>query len=312
MTRSRYRRPTRLLIRTTICALTLAAPALIAPALIAPARAWVTLAPYKDKLFSYGGILERNDDGSFIVVDYQEARDVNRRDSVPVLRVRRAYVDLSVRSQESRETIEADGHHIPVDVTGDPANAKFAVIFIHGRGGDRRLGSNDWTFGGNFNRIKNLAVRNGGVYIAPTVRSFGDDGAADVAALIDDVARRSPKAKIVLSCASMGSFICWHLADRKSTVRHLAGMIVMGGIDDPPYLASPAFKARLPLLMTHGSDDPVYSWQKQKQIFDRIRKATPHYPVRFVLFRTGIHGTPVRMTDWRSALNWIFAEAASR
>ena len=70
--------------------------------MVASARAWVTLAPYKDKLFSYGRILERNGDGSFIVVDYQETRDVNRRDSVPVLRVRRDYVDLSVRSHEDR------------------------------------------------------------------------------------------------------------------------------------------------------------------------------------------------------------------
>ncbi|MDK1483140.1 hypothetical protein QN226_31390, partial [Sinorhizobium sp. 6-117] len=29
------------------------------------------------------------------------------------------------------------------------------------------------------------------------------------------------------------------------------------------------------------------------------------YPTRFVLFETGSHGTPVRMTDWRDALNWI-------
>ena len=301
------RPPKRDPLRATICALVL-----VASAATASAAAWVTLAPYKDKLFSYGGILDRNGDGSFITVDYQEARDVNGRDSVPVLRARRDYVDLSVRSHESQATIEAGGRSIPVDMTGDPAGARFAVIFLHGRGGDRRLGSNDWTFGGNFNRIKNLALRNGGVYIAPTVSSFGRNGAADISALVEDIARLSPKAQIVLSCASMGSIVCWRLAGQKDAVRHLAGMIVMGGVDDPPYLGSPAFKAGLPLLMTHGSDDPVYSWQKQKRVFDRIRQAAPHYPVQFVLFKSGIHGTPVRMTDWRSALNWIFAEAASR
>ncbi len=36
------------------------------------------------------------------------------------------------------------------------------MIFIHGRGGDRKLGANDKRFGGNFNRLKNLAVDNGG------------------------------------------------------------------------------------------------------------------------------------------------------
>jgi hypothetical protein len=27
-----------------------------------------------------------------------------------------------------------------------------------------------------------------------------------------------------------------------------------------------------------------------------------------VLFQTGSHGTPVRMTDWRDSLDWIFAQ----
>jgi len=27
-----------------------------------------------------------------------------------------------------------------------------------------------------------------------------------------------------------------------------------------------------------------------------------------VLFQTGGHGTPVRMTDWRETLNWILAQ----
>jgi hypothetical protein len=29
------------------------------------------------------------------------------------------------------------------------------------------------------------------------------------------------------------------------------------------------------------------------------------YPTRFILFQTGSHGTPIRMTDWRETLNWI-------
>lgn len=48
---------------------------------------------------------------------------------------------------------------------------------------------NDYTFGGNFNRLKNLAVANGGTYYVPSVRSFDDNGVADVAALIADAAK---------------------------------------------------------------------------------------------------------------------------
>lgn len=273
-----------------------------------PARAAVTLAPYKDKLFGYGRVLERSADGSFMAVDYDEMRDINRRDAVPEHRVQGAYISLGVRRYERQATIHAGGRSIALDETGTEERARFAVVFIHGRGGDRRLGASDWTFGGNFNRIKNLAARNGGLYVAPSVPSFDAAGAADVAALIAHLSARSPGAPIVLSCASMGSFICWRLVDDPATVHRLKGMMIMGGARDAGFTRSAAFKARLPLFFSHGSHDSVYPWQGQKDFFDAIRRAAKNYPARFVLFPTGSHGTPIRMTDWRDALNWIFAQ----
>ena len=62
---------------------------------------------------------------------------------------------------------------------------RLTIIFIHGRGGDRRLGMNDFSFGGNFNRLKNLANENGGTYYAPSIASFDEKGVAQTAALID-------------------------------------------------------------------------------------------------------------------------------
>ena len=41
------------------------------------------LEPYKDDLFAYPGILKTGDGGDFIVVDYNEMRDINGRDQVP-------------------------------------------------------------------------------------------------------------------------------------------------------------------------------------------------------------------------------------
>lgn len=284
----------------------LAAAAVLA--LATPSAAAVTLAPYKDKLFGYGKVLERNADGSFLAIDYDEMRDINGRDTIPEHRVQGAYVSLGVRRQERQTTIEQDGRRIAVDETGPEKGARFAVVFVHGRGGDRRLGSNDWTFGGNFNRIKNLAVGNGGVYVAPSVPAFDAAGAADVAALIAHLAETSPDAEIVLSCASMGSFVCWRLAGDPATVDRLAGMMILGGVSDPGFAETPAFRRRLPMFFSQGSRDTVYAWQDQKSLFDRIRKADPGYPTRMVLFLTGTHGTPIRMTDWRVTLNWIFAQ----
>ena len=38
-----------------------------------------------------------------------------------------------------------------------------------------------------------------------------------------------------------------------------------------------------------------------------IKAAAPDYPIKFALFDSGSHGTPIRMTDWRLILNWMLA-----
>ena len=261
----------------------------------------------KDRLFAYPGILEQADGGAYIKVDYNETRDINQRDEIPERRVKGRYVSLGVRWKQDFDTVNADGRMIDIFRAGAVAGARFAVIFIHGRGGDRKLGANDFSFGGNFNRLKNLAVDNGGVYLAPSVRDFEETGAADVGALIGYVRQQAPQAKIVLSCASMGSFICWKLSDDAKVSGQLSGMMVMGGETDATFLKSAAAFARLPLFFSHGSADSVYAAADQVSLYKSLFAAG--YPTRFVLFETGTHGTPVRMTDWRDSLNWIFSHS---
>jgi predicted esterase len=261
------------------------------------------LKPYKDDLFGYGAILEERDGGDWLTVDYDEMRDINGRDEVPERRVKRAYVSLGVKRQQVNESVDVGGRTLDVFRVGKAENAAFTVIFIHGRGGDRRLGANDVSFGGNFNRLKNLAVDNGGVYYAPSARSFDTDGAADIAGLIDVAARKSPGRPIILACASMGSFLCWGVTRNQAAVRALGGMMIMGGATDPDFAKSAAFARRLPIFFSHGSADTTYKAEDQAALYTRLKKGG--YPTRFVLFQTGSHGTPVRMTDWRDALNWI-------
>lgn len=266
----------------------------------------VTLQPWKDELFGYGTVAETTDDGALRVVDYQEMRDINGRDQVPERRVKSTYVSTAVKKAQQNVTIETPAGPIDVTMTGKGEGAAFTVIFIHGRGGDRRLGSNDWSFGGNFNRLKNLAVRGGGVYYAPSVPSFDDAGAARIAGLVLHAKALSPDAPVILACASMGSFICARVARDTAAVKSLAGMVLMGGAADGDYVKTPAFKAKLPVFFTHGDSDSVYAANDQIAVFRKLRKAG--VPARFVLFQTGGHGTPVRMTDWRETLNWLFAQ----
>ncbi|MGE7369438.1 alpha/beta hydrolase [Neorhizobium sp. NPDC001467] len=261
------------------------------------------LPPYKDELFSKQTVLETSDNGAFKIVDYQEMRDINGRDAEPERRVRGQYVSLGVRRSQENERLVIDQRGLDVTRVGKRDGAAFTVIFIHGRGGDRRLGANDYSFGGNFNRLKNLAVENGGTYYAPSVRSFDDQGVADIAALIRYASQNSKGRPVLLACASMGGIICAGIARDKASVTLLGGMAILGGPPDPEFPASAAAKARIPVFFTHGSADKVYKADDQIGIYQRLR--AQNYPVRFTLYATGGHGTPVRMSDWREILNFL-------
>ena len=274
--------------------------------LAAQDAAALTLKPWKDELFGYGRVVETADGGALRVIDYQEMRDINGRDQIPERRVKSAYVSMAVKKAQRNLTVDTPAGPLDVAMAGKEEGAAFTVIFIHGRGGDRRLGNNDWSFGGNFNRIKNLAVQNGGVYYAPSVPSFDDGGAARVTGLILRARALSPDRPVILACASMGSFICARVVRDGTAVKNLAGMVLMGGAADGDYAKTPAFKAKLPVFFTHGDSDSVYAANDQIAVFRKLLKAG--VPARFVLFQTGGHGTPVRMTDWRETLNWLLAQ----
>lgn len=57
-----------------------------------------SLPPLKDDYFAYPGVLSSADNGDYKVIDYNEMRDINGRDSVPEKRVKDAYVSLKARA----------------------------------------------------------------------------------------------------------------------------------------------------------------------------------------------------------------------
>ncbi len=263
------------------------------------------LKPYKDELFSNQTIVESHDNGAFETIDYQEMRDINGRDIVPERRVKPAYLGLGVRWHQTDETLALGARKLDVTRVGPASGQAFTVIFVHGRAGDRRLGSNDYMFGGNFNRLKNLADGNGGTYYAPTIRTFDAEGVADVADLIRAASEQSGGKPVILSCASMGSIVCWGITRDPESVKRLSGMVMMSAVTDPTFSKSPFYKARLPIWFAHGSADSVYAAGDQQAQFEKLVKAK--YPARFTLYTGGSHGTPLRMLDWRKTLNWLFS-----
>lgn len=266
----------------------------------------VELAPYKDRLFNYRKIIESRDNGDFLLINYDKQVDLYQRDEIPVRKVQSKYVRMGLRRHQTFEDFTYSGQNLPVGTISRGDNPEFAVIFIHGRNGDRTLGMKDYAFGGNFNRLKNLAVRNNGIYITPTMPNFQSSGVAAISALITHLKDDKRVSQIILTCASMGSQICSQIAKRQADVARLSGLVILGGAPDSSLARSHATAMGLPIVLSHGTDDNVYSWRAQLKAYQQLKVRTPRYPVKLILFQTGVHGTPIRMIDWRQTLNWIF------
>ncbi len=277
---------------------------------LSTAASALQLEPYKDDLFAYPGILKTGDSGDYVVIDYNEMRDINGRDEVPERRVKQNYVSLQPKRSQKDLVVTTDKGPVKVIAVGklDPG-AAVITIYLHGQGGNRQQGMNDFTFGGNFNRVKNLMDRNGGLYLTPDFSDFGDKGEAEVTGLIDYFKSQSPRAKLFVACGSMGGSLCWRLAQDAQSAKNISGLIILGSLWDDHFIGSPSFKRRIPVFFGHGSRDPVFAIDKQEAFYQQIRTSAKGYPVRFHRFESGNHGTPIRMTDWRGVLNWMLSVA---
>jgi dienelactone hydrolase len=274
--------------------------------LSSPASA-LQLEPYKDDLFAYPGILKTGDGGDYVVVDYNEMRDINGRDEVPERRVKQNYISLQPKRSQKNLVVTTNKGPLRLMAVGKLSGASVITIYLHGQGGNRQQGMNDFTFGGNFNRLKNLMDRNGGLYITPEFSDFGDKGESEVAGVIDYFKTQSPQAKLFVACGSMGGSLCWKVAQDAQTSRNISGLIILGSLWDEHFIGSAPFKRRVPVFFGHGSRDPVFAVEKQQAFYQKIRTSAPGYPVRFHRFESGNHGTPIRMTDWRGVLNWMLS-----
>lgn len=267
------------------------------------------LKPYKDKIFKNRKPLEVKDNGDFLVLPYDPKLDINKRDEIPVRKVKGYYVSSKPKKHQQDLSIPSVGGravtHFAVGAL--KGNAKMTVIFLHGRDGSRHLGFSDEKFGGNFNRVKNLMFRNGGIYISSDFTNFEEEGRQDIEALVSHY-RSKTKGKLVIACGSMGSFLCWRLMKNKTSSAMIDGYVIMGGFPDPAFLGSGKVSVpnnKKPIYFAHGGIDYVYSWKDAHNYYSSLRAKSPGYPVRLAVYDGGKHGTPVRMIDWRVALNWI-------
>ena len=268
------------------------------------------LTPYKDKLFAYPKTLKQSKDGTYRLVDFNKQRDVYGRDEIPLRKTKYEYVNERVRWSRGVKRYKSPNGRFKYFAAGKNKRAKITVIWVHGQGGNRRQGVNDWTFGGNFNRLQNLMINNKGVLVSPDFTDFKDKGATDILVLMREYKKRSPNGALVVACGSMGGGICWRLIKNPKTSAMMDGMLLLGSHWHDDFLKSPTAKRggrAVPIYFGHGTHDVVFQPKVQKAFFQKIRKKNPKYPARFVMFNTGVHGTPIRMVNWRRELNWILS-----
>ncbi|MFD0916313.1 alpha/beta hydrolase [Pseudahrensia aquimaris] len=268
------------------------------------------LKPYKDKLFAYPPVLETSDGGDFLRVAYDKQRDIYDRDSVPLRRVKDQYITPGLSFSRRVRSYDSPNGTQKYFTIGKRRNARVTVIYLYGKGGNRRQGVNDRTFGGNFNRLQVLMRDNDGVLVTPDYTDFKKRGTADIASLINEYRRRSPKTFLIVACGSMGGGVCWRLANSPATSNKIDGMFLLGSHWSNDFLDSLVVRERgkeIPLYFGHGSLDTVFQPRTQLDFFRRIKSINPGYPARFVMFETGKHGTPIRMVDWRREINWMLS-----
>jgi hypothetical protein len=269
------------------------------------------LAPFKDDLFGYPAVLESSHGGDFRVIEYDRERDLLRRDVVERLKVDPKYVSLETQAAEADLFLADDGRRIRYVAVGrTDGPVRVIVIFLHGRGTDRTAGADDWIHGGNFNRIKNLMMRNDGLYLSPDFADFGRRGAADVATLLRHYAARSPGAPVILGCASWGGRVCWRLLGEPEAAARISGLIFFDSALDGPALtrlATLPADRRPAIHVSNNAGDRVMGHGQQRDIFRRFKASSPDYPIRFTLFSGGYHGSSLRMTDWRETINWMLS-----
>jgi hypothetical protein len=110
----------------------------------------------------------------------------------------------------------------------------------------------------------------------------------------------------------MGARICWRLMDDPAIGPLLAGLILFDPVMEKKNAQAIVRRTPpLPILITGSREDVLVGWRNQRNLFRAILKAVPAYPIRYVLFSAGTHGLSLRMTDWRTTLNWMFARAAA-
>src|SRR5437879_4663596 len=101
--------------------------------------------PFKDDLFKTK-VVAANFGGAYTLVEFSQARDLDGRDAVPEKKAKPQYVAQEIDAKQQDLVLAEGSLKVPFVEVGDISKpVKSAFIFVHGRGGNRFQGVDDWT-----------------------------------------------------------------------------------------------------------------------------------------------------------------------
>ena len=274
---------------------------------------------WKDTMFSYNHWVWKDDKVWFDWVDYNQKRDLEDRDFIDVDQAFPEWVDLTLKDKEFVLDLPAVWNNVPtkwVMETYAIANLKskesiywtirfkpkFIFVFVHGLNWNRTWGFKDWTFNGNFNRLKHIAYYNNGLYISPTVKWFSK-GWDQIAWFFKLMKKKYPTTKFILACWSSWGETCWRVYNDISAP--LDWMMLLGSMAAPNGIKT-IQKRKIPIYLWHWGKDRAIPLGVAINSYKTIQKAWN--PVKLEVFTNGVHWTPLRMIDYLETLKWMFNE----
>ena len=225
-------------------------------------------------------------------------------------RVHAQYTDTGVRKVQQDLLLKTDAGDVRHVAVGKTEGAGIIVLYLHGQGGSRKQGVDDFTFGGNFNRIKNLMAGNGGLYLSPGFHRFRRQGRGPGRGADRPLCRSSrrarrsssPAARWAARCAGSLPAATIRAAHRRAAAARLAVGRQLSSQALPSSAMCRCSSAR-------AARTRSFPWRSRKPSSAPSSPSRKTYPTRFVRFETGTHGTPIRMIDWRGTLNWMLSKA---
>lgn len=256
---------------------------------------------FKDELFTHRWTIEERHNGNWRLIEYSQKIDVEDRDEIDVDKVFDKYIDLRTLNFTKEKSLTSNFKYN--EVTEDNVkneDKEWVVLYFHWMGWNKDQWTNNHTFWWNFNRIQNLMLENKGSYITTTL-TWTKENTENHIALIEKLRKEYPNAKIIVSCGSKWWEMLWNLIDSRVN-KDLFWVIFMWSVLDMKWRYSPLYQQNIPVYISHWTKDHIPYEEKEQFLKAMTSKGVK---MKVDIFNTGIHWTPIRMTDWKEVLNWF-------